>query len=411
MTRILIVEDSEELQDTYEALLTDEGYAVDRASDGGAALRSVERWHPDIVLLDLMMPDVDGLQFLARMPNECSAPFPVVIASSAFPVGDEALHRGARVFLGKPVEIDVLTATLRAAAQREPVAAEVVQDNQLDVTAARARAERATSALVANLPPTALQPIRGRLRALVEWLQRYYGFGATFLQILRDQELCIEAAYGAKPPWVEGHCYARNLAYCNDVVAAGSTIVLCDPVHHPASHYAFHAELAAGWHFYAGAPLTTPTGAIIGTLSFRDREPHLLHAEDMRLLEALGLRVARTLEQVANGSAPDELVDDDGLFAPELLPLFVDIGAQRASRIGGVVNVSVVELENDGDAGAATRACYASGRGPGFAVVHRAEGELALVAVGREAEARQRLANAVAACRRAVSVRATNTTS
>src|SRR5262249_46027985 len=108
MTRILIVDDSDELQDTYETLLSDEGFAVDRANDGAAALRSVERWHPDMVLLDLMMPDVDGLQFLERMPTECKAPHPVVVASSAFPVGEEALRRGAYVFLGKPVELDIL---------------------------------------------------------------------------------------------------------------------------------------------------------------------------------------------------------------------------------------------------------------------------------------------------------------
>src|SRR6266404_1173404 len=109
MSRVLVVDDSEDMQETYELMLEGEGYEVVKASDGAAGLRAVAAARPDVILLDMMMPDVDGLQFLQRLPIECAAALPPVIAVSGFELyREEALRRGAALFLGKPVEMDVL---------------------------------------------------------------------------------------------------------------------------------------------------------------------------------------------------------------------------------------------------------------------------------------------------------------
>jgi hypothetical protein len=130
----------------------------------------------------------------------------------------------------------------------------------------------------------------------------------------------------------------------------------------------------------------------------------------MHLLESLGLHVAHALEEVAGGTdADDFVIDNDGVFAGELLTMFVQTAAQRAARAGGVVGVAVVRLADGEDAHAAARAAYAAGTGPGLTVVRRSDDEIALVEVGHDGDAHDRLAEALAACRDAVTVRSIGT--
>jgi CheY-like chemotaxis protein len=409
MARVLVVDDSEEMQETYELLL--DGYDILKASDGAAGLRAVTSAQPDVVLLDMMMPDCDGLQFLQRLPIECPAPLPRVIAVSGFePYREEALRRGAAAFLHKPVEADVLLGTLRAVESAQPVPAAIELHNEEDVAVARRRAEDLRSEIVGQLPAAAVDQIRARLSALTVWLRRYYGFGAAFVQLARGSQLRVEAARGGPPPWLQGYEYPRELAFCGDVVDAGSTVILCDPLHHALPYFARHGETGTSYRFYAGVPLTTWSGAVIGSLCLCDIETHVVHAEDMHLLESLGLHVAHALEEIAGGGdASDFVVDDEGLFAGELLPLFVQVATQRAARAGGVAGVAVVRLADGDEADEAVRAAYIGARGAGLAVVRRAGDELALVVVGREHEAQDRFDGALAALRDAAAVRSVGT--
>jgi hypothetical protein len=59
----------------------------------------------------------------------------------------------------------------------------------------------------------------GWLRALTSWLQRYYGFGATFVQLLRGRDLRIEATRAGTRPWLEEHQYALQLDWCSRAAA------------------------------------------------------------------------------------------------------------------------------------------------------------------------------------------------
>lgn len=406
MTRVLVVDDSQDLQDSYRLLLEADGHEVLEASDGATGLHLACSERPDVILLDMMMPDVDGLQLLRRLPLECASPLPPVIAISAFEMyRQEALRRGARAFLQKPVAADVLREALRAVGRAAPLPAEIERHNRQDVEAARRRGEALRGEVVAALAPPVVDAVRERLRLLASWLQGYFGFGATFIQLLRGDELRVEAARGGSK-WSEGRTYSRRLAWCSDVIDAGSTVLLCDPLHHALAAVARHPGVAAGFRFYAGVPLTTWSGAVIGTLCLCDVVPHFLHAEDMRLLEALGLHVAHALGEIADGEEADDFViDDAGLFAPEMLPTFVQVATQRAARIGGVAGVALVRLCDGDEADAAARAAYAAAGGPGLVIVRRSGAELALVQVGADADARQNLGRALAGCRSAVAVR------
>jgi Tfp pilus assembly pilus retraction ATPase PilT/CheY-like chemotaxis protein len=118
---ILLVEDEDTLRRVMRDLLEQEGYAVCEASDGAEALEQVDRHAPDLVLLDLNLPNVDGYTVLAQLRSRpATRTLPVVVLSAR---GDEdnevrVLRLGATDFLTKPFRPRALTARLEATLQR-----------------------------------------------------------------------------------------------------------------------------------------------------------------------------------------------------------------------------------------------------------------------------------------------------
>lgn len=107
MTRVLIVEDEESLGDTLRDLLTEKGFEVDLATNGIDALTQAAANPPDVILLDLMLPILDGVGFLGRLRGAGLAPNARVIVMSS--AGHGALE-GAYVeqFLAKPFRLHSL---------------------------------------------------------------------------------------------------------------------------------------------------------------------------------------------------------------------------------------------------------------------------------------------------------------
>ena len=115
---MLIVEDDEEARAALVRELAGRGYRVEQARDGREAL---ERWaarRPDVVLLDLGLPDVDGLDIVRRLRREAATP--IVILSGRYEEREkvEALDRGADDYVTKPFGVDELNARLRVALRR-----------------------------------------------------------------------------------------------------------------------------------------------------------------------------------------------------------------------------------------------------------------------------------------------------
>src|SRR5690348_5971977 len=112
---VLVADDDDDLRGLLDTALTLEGFRVATASDGGEALAQVQTNPPDLVLLDMMMPDVDGIRFLERLSSELVPPLPKVIAYSGFDGFRElALTRGAAAFVKKPFELDRLLDVIEA---------------------------------------------------------------------------------------------------------------------------------------------------------------------------------------------------------------------------------------------------------------------------------------------------------
>ncbi len=119
MSSILIIEDEEMLADTLREVLEDEGHDAVTAPNGEDALRLLASESPDLVLLDLMLPRMDGLAFLAARAKDARLQgIPVVVMSSASRsvVRDHAVAG----FLSKPFRLEALLHLISATLGREP---------------------------------------------------------------------------------------------------------------------------------------------------------------------------------------------------------------------------------------------------------------------------------------------------
>ena len=105
---VLIVEDDRSLRDMLADLLDGSGYRTVTASDGAAGLDTLRRAAPDLVLLDVAMPVMDGLTFLRRRSDEACRPTVPVVVMSAQQRESEARTLGARQFISKPFDLDDL---------------------------------------------------------------------------------------------------------------------------------------------------------------------------------------------------------------------------------------------------------------------------------------------------------------
>jgi DNA-binding response OmpR family regulator len=110
---VLVVDDQEAIRDTLQTALDDEGFAVETAANGQEALDILERWKPCVVLLDLMMPVMDGWAFCAEQ-RRSGDKTPVVLLSAAGGLDQEAKTLCAAGFIAKPFDIERVISTIEA---------------------------------------------------------------------------------------------------------------------------------------------------------------------------------------------------------------------------------------------------------------------------------------------------------
>jgi two-component system KDP operon response regulator KdpE len=120
--RILIVDDEPNIIGTVAPLLRARGYDVTSAMNGVTALAAVERNAPDLIVLDLGLPDIDGVEVCRRIRETMSVP--IIVLSARGAEGDKvrALDAGADDYVTKPFGAEELLARIRAALRRSDVA-------------------------------------------------------------------------------------------------------------------------------------------------------------------------------------------------------------------------------------------------------------------------------------------------
>ena len=118
MLRVLIVEDEPGYLDALEVSLEREGFDLTTAADGRRGLEAFRSSHPDILLLDLMLPGMSGLDVLRKVRAESDVPVIVVSAKDSESDVVTALELGADDYLTKPYSIRELLARMRVAVRR-----------------------------------------------------------------------------------------------------------------------------------------------------------------------------------------------------------------------------------------------------------------------------------------------------
>lgn len=143
MTRVLLVEDDSTLARALAITLRSRAYEVTVARDGGSALRDASSARPDLVVLDLGLPDMDGTEVIRSLRTWTQIPIIVLSAREGQRDKVAALDAGADDYVGKPFDVEELLARLRAASRRaapredEPVV--TAGDLVVDLSAARVR--------------------------------------------------------------------------------------------------------------------------------------------------------------------------------------------------------------------------------------------------------------------------------
>src|SRR5262249_28807347 len=116
--RVLVIEDEPELRRVLAQALREDGYAVDQAADGPDGLFKATAWAYDLVLLDLMLPGLDGLELLQRLRREKHTPVLVLTARDAVPDRIRGLDVGADDYVVKPFNLAEVLARVRALIRR-----------------------------------------------------------------------------------------------------------------------------------------------------------------------------------------------------------------------------------------------------------------------------------------------------
>ena len=117
--RVLVVDDEESITQLVATVLRYEGFEVECASDGRTAVRTAQSFRPDLVVLDVMLPDLDGFEVYRRLANE-TAQMPVLFLTARDAAADRVhgLTLGADDYVGKPFSLEELVARVRAVLRR-----------------------------------------------------------------------------------------------------------------------------------------------------------------------------------------------------------------------------------------------------------------------------------------------------
>ncbi|MBW4664215.1 MAG: hybrid sensor histidine kinase/response regulator [Chroococcus sp. CMT-3BRIN-NPC107] len=185
--QILVVDDSPDNVFLVQTILEEEGYSITTADNGVSALAQIEQSPPDLVLLDVMMPGMDGFEVTKRLRENTKLPFIPILLITAHdkPSVAQGLDMGADDFIRKPVEVDELLARVRSllrlkhsvderdqiARQREDYVSRLTHDLRTPLVAADRMLMLFQQGALGELSPTMLEAIATMARSNQNLLQ------------------------------------------------------------------------------------------------------------------------------------------------------------------------------------------------------------------------------------------------
>src|SRR6266545_4749674 len=129
--RIMIVEDDRDIATLVANVLAEEGFATHVVTDSRQALETFQRYHPDLVTLDVMMPSLDGISLCLELRRASDVPILFISAKGEPPDRVVGLRVGADDYMGKPFDNDELVARVEALLRRSHLAHDMSGDRQL----------------------------------------------------------------------------------------------------------------------------------------------------------------------------------------------------------------------------------------------------------------------------------------
>ena len=164
--QILTIEDDNSVRNLISATLSMHEYNVITAANGASGIMLATSHHPDIILLDLGLPDMDGIEVISRIRTWSQVPIIVLSARSETADKIEALDAGADDYLTKPFSVEELMARIRAAQRRSVILKKVYPENSEFVNG-KLRIDYAAGLAYLNQNELKLTPIEYKLLCLL----------------------------------------------------------------------------------------------------------------------------------------------------------------------------------------------------------------------------------------------------
>jgi CheY-like chemotaxis protein len=376
---VLVVEDSASTREFCELVLTTARHRVASAANGDLGLKLALELRPDVIVTGVMLDGLDGLSLLDRIKLELPHPPPPVLVMSSFHVFEKAaLERGACAFLRKPIDSHDLVAAVDAALHGLVPDAEAVSRAKGRIASERRQVEGRREALLERVN-LADPELNERLRFIVRWLASRFEVGIAFVTLQKGDKIRFQAAVGEALDLVEGGEIDSELTLCSLVTDASAALIVHDAT---LSALRDHPTVRAGFRFYAGVPLRTPDGIVLGTLCLLDRSPQLFRGEELSVLDAIADGIAAWIHDLSgNTSIGRGAFVAAGVFGRDLLRTLVTAELKRAYRDEDGVELAFVDVGRADPIAYRTIAdqAYAACRDSRLSVAEYSPGVLALL--------------------------------
>lgn len=288
-TRILLVDDDPDLRESLALLLEDEGYLVLVARDGQQAMGLQQRHHADVVVSDVMMPVMSGLDLLAAL-RAADDHSPFLLMSSFASYLDQGRALGAAATLHKPFDVDVfLEAVRHAATHLQPPVPPAPVDRK------RWEEERLDAIARLQLEDWREHPA---LDDLLEDLRRYLHVPVALFSLVTRTEQRWAVGVGEWRRLSPAARGPREDSFCRHAVEASSPLLVQDAQ----QDTVFHQNpivCERGLRFYAGVPVMAYSGLPVGSLCVLGFSPRSFHHVEFGVLQLFGKAVEGALERRA----------------------------------------------------------------------------------------------------------------
>lgn len=301
---ILVIEDEHELLDVLKLVLEAAGYDVLAATDGEQALRLLERVTPSATLCDLVMPVMDGLQFIAAYRERYANGAPIIAMSALKPFLLEARKLGVEGTIEKPFAFDTVESTLARVLRGEQVRAMSASPASEDAR----EADRLRALLSLGLDD---EGGSAALDDLADRTARQFGVPICLINVMFGDRQVWKAQHGLPMSLASRGGAPRDEGFCTHAVDGRALLVVSDAAQHPVFQR-MPLVVEHGVRFYAGVPLVTRFGDAVGTLCLLDYRPREVTCFDLDLLKVLGRRVMAELEANERSRSPQAPVSTFG---------------------------------------------------------------------------------------------------